>query len=812
MATALFIVLIAVTYSILLYIRASLFLNTVAAFIYLVLIMQWSEVDVSWIYINVFIFLLIFVPLNIPAFRRLIFSNHLLSVYRKKMPSISSTEQAAIDAGTVWWDGELFSGRPDWKKLLSLPAPKLSEKEQAFINGPVEELCRMIDDWQITQVIQDLPEDAWDFIKEKGFFGMIIPEKYGGLEFSALAHSEVVMKVASRSVSAAVTVMVPNSLGPAELLMRYGTKEQKDYYLPRLARGEEVPCFALTGPEAGSDAASMPDSGIVCKGEFKGNKDVLGIRLNWEKRYITLGPIATVLGLAFKLYDPEHLLGDRENIGITLALIPTDTPGITIGNRHYPLDSAFLVGPNWGKDVFVPIESIIGGPARAGEGWRMLMDCLSEGRSISLPALSTSSSKLASRFIGAYARIRKQFNMPLGRFEGVEEALARIAGYTFMSDSARTLTAVGVDQGEEPAVISAIVKYNLTELGRKVVNDAMDISGGAGICMGPRNIMGRIYQSIPISITVEGANILTRNMIVFGQGIIRGHPYLLKEVNAAKDENQQHGSREFDRAFIGHAGFILSNIVRSFFLAITGARIAKTTGSSHSRIFFAHLTRMSSAFALTADITMILLGSALKRKERISARLADALSYMYLAASVIKRYEDNGVQKSDLPLLLWGCRYSLFQVQESLYDLFENYPNRIVAQLMKCIIFPSGRSFKPPSDQLDHRVAEILLAPSESRDRLTDGIFIPVSNDEPMGRIEDALAKVIAAEEIEKKILRSVKSKTIKKGSSEGVIEKALQSGTINEDEYKIVITAMNIRKEVIKVDDFPKDRWRREN
>ncbi len=811
MVIAFWIILIAVTYSILLYIRASLLFNTAAAFIYLVLIMQWSDVDVSWIYINIIIFLLIFIPLNIPALRRLIISNYVLSVYRKKMPSISSTEQAAIDAGTVWWDGELFSGNPDWKKLLSLPVPRLSEKEQAFINGPVEELCRMIDDWQITQVLQDLPDNVWNFIKAKGFFGMIIPEKYGGLEFSALAHSEVVMKVASRSVSAAVTVMVPNSLGPAELLLRYGTEEQKDYYLPRLARGEDVPCFALTGPEAGSDAASMPDTGIVCKGEFKGKKDVLGVRLNWEKRYITLGPVATILGLAFRLYDPEHLLGDKEDVGITLALIHTDTAGITIGNRHYPLDSAFLVGPNWGKDVFVPIESIIGGSDRVGQGWRMLMDCLSEGRSISLPALSTSSSKLSSRFIGAYARIRKQFNMPIGRFEGVEEALARIAGYTFMSDSARILTAAGVDQGEEPAVISAIVKYNLTELGRKVVNDAMDISGGAGICMGPRNLLGRIYQSIPISITVEGANILTRNMIVFGQGIIRGHPYLLKEVNAAKDEDQQRGSREFDRAFIGHAGFILSNIVRSFLLAITGSRIAKTTGSSHSSIYFAHLTRMSSAFALTSDITMILLGSALKRKERISARLADALSYMYLAASVIKRYEDNGVQNSDLPLLHWGCRYSLFQVQESLYDLFENYPNRIVARLMKCIIFPSGRSFKHPSDQLDHRVADILLAPSASRDRLTDGIFIPESNDEPLGRIEDALVKVIAAEDIEKKILQSVKSGTIKKGLGEDVIEEALQSGTINEDEYKIAITAMNIRKEVIKVDDFPKDRWRRE-
>ncbi len=801
---------IVIFFIILVYNRVSLLIHTAAAFVSLITLLLWYETGTGAFMLSASFFIIASLMINVPALRRAIFSNHILKIYRRNMPTISSTEQEAIDAGTVWWDGELFSGDPDWKKLLDLPAPELSKKESDFLKGPVEELCSMLDDWQITQELQDLPDEAWEFIKAKGFFGMIIPEQYGGLEFSAQAHSAVVMKIASRSTSAAVTVMVPNSLGPAELLLKYGTDEQKNYYLPRLARGVEIPCFGLTGPEAGSDASSLPDNGIVCRGVYNGKQDVLGIRLNWEKRYITLGPIATVLGLAFRLYDPDHLLGEKEDIGITLALIPTDAPGITIGSRHYPLDSAFLVGPNWGKDVFIPVDCIIGGSKGAGQGWRMLMDCLAEGRSISLPALSTASGKLTSRFIGNYARIRKQFNMPVGRFEGVEEKLAAIAGFTYMADSARAMTAIGVDQGEEPSVISAIVKYHLTELIRKVIINAMDIRGGAGICLGPRNLLGRIYQSIPISITVEGANILTRNMIIFGQGAIRGHPYLLREINAARNDNREQGQKDFDLSFMGHAGFIISNLVRSFILGITGSRIAKTAGSYYSGRYIQHLTRMSSAFAFTSDITMIMLGASLKRKERISARLADILSYMYLASAVIKRFEDDGHNKADIPLMDWACQFSLHTIQESFYDLFENYPNKVIAFMMRVRMFPFGRSFRAPSDRLDHRVADILLSSSESRDRLTDGIFVPSDPDEPLARSEHALHMVIAAEQIEKKVDKAVKKGKIKKGFRMDESAEALKLSIISEEEYGILKSAIQIRNEVIRVDDFPKDKWKR--
>ncbi len=809
--TIIWILLIITVYSVLLYHRASLLQHTGAALVILVSLMLWYDVGSVSFKIILLVFFLAAVPLNVPPLRRKVISGYLLDMYRKEMPSISKTEEEAIEAGTVWWDGELFSGDPDWRKLLLLPAPELSKREREFLDGPVEELCRMLDDWEITQELQDLPEEVWDFLKANGFFGMIIPQKYGGLEFSAQAHSAVIMKIASRSMSAAVTAMVPNSLGPAELLLRYGTDKQRDYYLPRLARGKEIPCFALTGPDAGSDAASIPDNGVVCRGEFNGEKEVLGIRLNWDKRYITLGPVATLLGLAFRLYDPDHLLGEDEDIGITLALIPTDTSGITIGNRHFPLDAAFQVGPNQGGDVFIPVDWIIGGRGLAGKGWRMLMDCLAEGRSISLPATSTASSKLASRFVGAYARIRKQFNMPIGRFEGVEEALARIAGYTYLIDSARAMTAVGVDQGEEPAVVSAIVKYNLTELARSVINDAMDIQGGAGICLGPRNLLGRIYQSVPVGITVEGANILTRNMIIFGQGAIRCHPYLLREINAARDEDSDKGLQEFDRAVFGHAGFIISNVVRTFLLGISGAQIAKAAGSFNSQIYIRQLTRMSSAFALVSDITMLLLGGALKRKERLSARLADALSYMYLASAAVKNYEDKGAHSTELPLLQWACRFSLYKVQESFYGLFDNYPNKIIALLMKWIVFPFGKPFKHPSDKLDHSAADILLNTSNARDRLTEGIFIPDDTDEPLGRIEDALPKIIAAESIEKKIQKAVKDGLIKKGFKERELEAALSAGIIDEKEAELERTFIKIRNEIVRVDDFPKDRWRRE-
>ncbi|MBI2509853.1 MAG: acyl-CoA dehydrogenase, partial [Betaproteobacteria bacterium] len=620
--------------------------------------------------------------------RRNLLGRPLLALFRKILPPMSQTEQEAIDAGTVWWDGDLFSGRPDWWKLLSYPRPTLSAEERAFLDGPVEELCRMVSDWQITHELRDLPPHVWQFVKDNGFLGMIIPKQYGGLGFSALAHSEVVMKISTRSGTTAVSVMVPNSLGPAELLLHCGTEQQKNHYLPRLAKGLEMPCFALTSPEAGSDAGAIPDFGVVCRSEWQGKPDVLGIRLTWEKRYITLGPIATLLGLAFKLYDPEHLLGAKDDLGITLALIPTHTPGVHIGRRHLPLDAAFMNGPNWGKNVFVPMDYVIGGVEYAGQGWKMLMNCLAAGRSISLPALSAATGKMGALTTGAYGRVRQQFRLSVGRFEGVEEALARIGGNAYLMEAARVMTAGAVDLGEKPSVVSAIVKYHMTERGRAVINDAMDVHAGKGICMGPSNYLARAYQQTPIAITVEGANILTRSMIIFGQGAIRGHPFVLKEVEATRERDPVKALRDFDAAFFGHVAFVASNTARAFWMGLTAACFVRTPGDRHTRRYYRQLTRLSSAFALTADVSMFMLGGSLKRRERLSARLGDILSNLYLASAALKRYEDYGRPAEDLPFLHWAVRDALARIEEAFYGLFENLPNPVVAWLLRGIIFP----------------------------------------------------------------------------------------------------------------------------
>jgi acyl-CoA dehydrogenase len=747
------------------------------------------------------VFLLVAVPLNLPALRRRLVSDRVLAIFRKIMPSMSSTEREALEAGSVWWDGELFSGKPDWNKLLETPAPKLSPEERAFLDGPTDILCGMIDDWHITQEDRDLPPEVWAYIKDNGFFSMILPRQYGGLEFSALAHSAVVMKISSRSITAAVTIMVPNSLGPAELLLRYGTDEQKDHYLPRLASGEEVPCFALTSSEAGSDAASMTDSGVVCKGDFNGEKDVLGIRLNWEKRYITLGPVATVLGLAFKLYDPAHLLGDKENLGITCALIPTDTPGVEIGSRHFPLNQAFMNGPNRGKDVFIPLDWIIGGEKRAGQGWRMLMECLAAGRSISLPALSTGAGKLVSRATGAYARVRKQFKTPIGRFEGVEEVLARIAGLTYMMDAARTLTAAAVDLGESPSVVSAVVKYHLTENMRIVVNDAMDIQGGSGICMGPKNLIGRVYQSIPIAITVEGANILTRSLIIFGQGAIRCHPYVFREMQAVADND----ATEFDRAFTGHVGFAISNAARSLWLGLTGARFAASPVRGPSRHCYQQLTRMSAVFALVSDAALLVLGGSLKRREKLSGRLADMLSYLYLASAALKRFEDQGRPAEDLPLLQWVCDHALYQMQHSLNGLLKNFPNRPVAWIVRRLTLPLGKPYAGPTDQLGHRCADLLLSPSEARDRLTRGLYVPTEPGQALANLEHALELQMALVPLEKKIRVALKNGELKSAVEAELWQQALNKKVISDEEFSQWQIADAARREAISVDEFDK-------
>src|SRR6266849_6381583 len=628
--------------------------------------------------------------LNIPALRRKVVSDAVLTAFRKVLPPMSQTERDAIQARTVWWDGELFSGNPHWSKLLAMPRPRLTTDEQRFLDHECEELCAMVSDWETTHVYRDLPPAIWQYVKDKGFLGMIIPKEFGGLGFSGFAHSQVITKLSTHSSTVAVTVMVPNSLGPGALLLHYGTDEQKKHFLPRLAKGIEVPCFALTNPNAGSDAAAIPDFGIICKGEYQG-KSTLGLKLTWEKRYITLGPVATILGLAFRAYDPDHLLGDKEDLGITCALIPTNHPGVNIGRRHMPLSAVFQNGPNWGRDVFIPIDWVIGGKAMIGKGWRMLMECLAAGRGISLPSSSTGMAKLAVRATGGYARVRSQFKTPIGKFEGVEEALARMGGNLYMMDATRMLTALAVDLGEKPSVISAIVKYHLTERGRIVVNDAMDILGGKGICLGPNNFMGRIYQQLPIAITVEGANILTRNLIVFGQGAIRCHPYVLKEMNAARGGDL----KGFDAALFGHIRHVISNETRAFLMAITGSRFVSVSSKAapRTRRYYQHLTRISAALAYAADISMLSLGGSLKRRERVSARLGDVLSMLYLASATLKRFEDEGRQEADIPLLDWSLRDALARAAEALHGVFANYPVRRVGSFLRLVNFPLGRRF-----------------------------------------------------------------------------------------------------------------------
>lgn len=807
MVTVFGIVLLLAGVWILAYLRPPLILATLAFAGALALFTLFGRSALWSLYLIWFVFVVIAVVLNVPALRRPLLSERVLKLFRKVLPRMSQTEREALEAGTVWWDADLFSGRPKWQRLFGTTAPTLTEEEQAFVDGPTDELCRMLDDWKITHETQDLPPEVWQFIKDKGFFGMIIPKKYGGLEFSALAHSAVVMKIASRSVAAAVTVMVPNSLGPAELLLHYGTDEQRDRYLPRLASGEEIPCFALTGPEAGSDAGAMPDTGIVCRQSFDGKADVLGIRLNWEKRYITLGPVATLLGLAFKLYDPEHLLGQEEELGITVALIPTSTPGIEIGRRHNPLNVVFQNGPNSGKDVFVPVDWIIGGVDRAGQGWRMLMESLAAGRSISLPALSTGSGKLASRSVGAYARIRRQFNMPIGRFEGVEEALARIGGFTYMMDAARVLTAGAVDMGEKPSVLSAIVKYQLTEHMRQVINDAMDIRGGSSICMGPHNLLGRTYQAVPIAITVEGANILTRSLIIYGQGAIRCHPYVFREMQAVADLDLKRGSSEFDRALFGHIGFTISNAARALLLGVFNSRLIPKPVPGIAGRYCQHVSRMSAAFAFASDVAMLVLGGTLKRREKISGRFADVLSHMYLISAVLKRFEDQGRPEADVPMLRWFCDLALYRCQEALDGVLRNFPHRPAAWLMRLMIFPLGRHFRPPADRLGREVGSLLLSPSEARDRLTSGVYVSSDPDDAIGRVELALDKVIAAEDASKKLRKAdIAWQVTALRDLEAVLAEGLKQQVINQAEADAIRAASAARKPVIRVDDFPQD------
>jgi len=745
---------------------------------------------------------LVMAPLNYKPWRRQFFSTPFLKQYRKMIPTLSDTEQVALDAGTVGWEGELFAGKPDWKKLQKIPHFELSVEEQAFVDGPVEELCDSLNDWEITHRDADLNPQTWEFLKQNKFFGMIIPKEYGGLGFSALAHRAVLQKVSSVSAVAGSHVAVPNSLGPAELLLHYGSEDQKSYYLPRLARGEEIPCFGLTGPTAGSDATSIPDYGIVCKGQYKG-KTITGIRLNFDKRYITLAPVATLIGLAFQLHDPDGLLGDKKELGISIALVPRNTKGLEIGKRHLPMNVPFQNGPIRGKDIFIPLDALIGGVEMAGQGWRMLIEQLSVGRAISLPSCGTGGAKTGALATGAYARIRKQFNMPIGRFEGIEAALARIAANAYSVSALSRMTATAVDLGEKPAVPSSIAKYHATEKGREIITDAMDVHGGKGVILGPRNYLARAWQGMPVWITVEGANILTRSMMIFGQGAVRCHPYVLKELDAANIEDPGQRIRRFDELLFAHVGYSIRNAVRSLILGMSFGRFAAVPRDRRTARYYQKLSRYSASLAFVSDIAMLTLGGKLKQKEHISARLGDVLSQLYICSAMLKRYESIGRPAADQAILSWAFHDAIYKIQIALRLVVDNFPNRMLRSLLSIIVFPLGRRERAPGDRLTHKVAQLLLAPSDTRDRLTNGIYKSANTGYPVGMMEQALPQVIAAEPLERKLLKALKSGEIAGITWDEQLQDAIARKILSTEEATILVKVRDLVMEIISVDEF---------
>lgn len=790
-----------VAFALLAYHRASISVSSIALILLLLFYSKFGAM--GWLALS-FIWLItapVLLVLNYKPLRLRLVSKRLFDMIRHFMPALSDTERAALDAGTVGWEGELFGGKPNWKIYKKLPAPKLSEEEQAFLDGPVNKLCSMIDNWEITHEKMDLPDKMWAFIKREGFLGLIIPKEYGGKGFSAMAHSTILARVAGRSTTVGVVVSVPNSLGPAELLLEYGTQEQKDHYLPRLAIGEDIPCFALTGPEAGSDAGSMPDNGVICKGKFNG-KEIIGIRLNWNKRYITLCPVATVLGLAFRLYDPEHLMGDKDDIGITCALIPTNTAGVTTGRRHYPLNSAFPNGPTTGEDVFIPMDWLIGGFDQAGKGWKMLVECLAVGRAISLPSMSVGGSQAAAAASGAYVQIREQFGLPIGRFGGIQEGLARIGGFSYIMNACRLLTVAAIDAGEAPSVPSAISKYHVTEMGRKVINHAMDIHGGKGICMGPRNYLGRAYQEAPIGITVEGANILTRSMIIFGQGAVRCHPYVLAEINAVDDSNEKRGLDQFDKAIFGHVGHMISNMVRSLWLNLTLGKFSSTPGK-HYRKYFQAINCMSASFAFLVDVTMALLGNRMKRLEKISARLGDVHSNLYLMTAVLKHFDQQKRLKQDRCLLEWSCDYLLYEAEQQLYGLLKNYPNKWIGYACRIIIFPLGRRYQPPNDKLIESISKLLMTPGKARDRLLQNVYLVSEKNNVIGQMQQVLEGMIKTRDLRNKLHSAARKGKISGVTLTEQIVSAKEKKLINEKQAQMLTELDEMRREVIAVDDF---------
>ena len=745
------------------------------------------------------VLLLIF---NVPPIRRVVVSNLAMKVLKGIMPAISDTERVALEAGTVGAEGELFSGSPNFKKLMDEPYPDMTAEEKAFLDGPVERLCEAIDDWEIWEE-RDIPQEAWDIIKKEKFLGMIIPKEYGGLGFSALAHSEVIKKVSSRSVPACISIMVPNSLGPAELLVHYGTEEQKKKMLPRLASGEEIPCFALTEPGAGSDAGSLTAEGVL----FKGEDGKLYMKLNWNKRYITLAAISTILGLAFRLKDPENLLGKGVDLGITAALIPTKTPGVVVGRRHDPLGTPFYNCPTQGKDVVVSVDTIVGGIEGAGRGWLMLMECLAAGRGISLPAQSAGGAATVTRVVSSYASIRKQFGFPIGMMEGIEEPLARIAGFNYMIEAMRKYTLGALDKGIKPAVTTAMAKYNATEIGRKVINDGMDVVGGAGISLGPKNLLGHLYIATPIGITVEGANIMTRTLIIFGQGAMRAHPFAFKEVDAIGRGDLV----TFDAAFWGHIGHITKNLFRAVVLSWTRGLVSLSPVGGSTARYYRKLSWASATFAIMADIAMGSLGGALKSKQMITGRFADILSWMYIGTSVLRRYEAEGRRKEDLPFVHYTMNHALYEIQKAFDGIFANLtvPGltwffRYVVRIWSNVNALAGEA----DDRHVHKIASMILADTDVRVRHTDGIYIPQNSVEQLGKLEETFKVVKRAETIERKMRKAVRDRQIPKAKGRALIESAMAKGIITKEEYQDVIRAEELRTEAVQVDSFTQEEY----
>lgn len=675
--------------------------------------------------------------LNLGPLRRALLSRSVFNLLKKTMPPISTTERDALEAGTTWWEKQLFSGRPDWQEFAQINLPQLTADEQSFIDNEVSQFCELLDEWDIQNNRKDLSPEAWQFLKEKKFFGLIIPKEYGGLDFSPYAQSRIMSKIASRSGTAAVTAMVPNSLGPGELLVKYGTEEQRQRWLPGLAQGTEIPCFGLTGPEAGSDAGSIPDTGIVCKGQYQG-EEVLGLRLTFNKRWITLAPVATVVGLAFKLHDPDGLLGDpaKKEYGITCALIPANHPGVEIGKRHNP-GSPFMNGPIFGTDVFIPIDWIIGGAAMAGKGWRMLIECLGAGRGVSLPALSTASGEMNYRLVGAYARIRRQFNTDIGKFEGVQEATAEIAAIGYTLEAMRQLVTKGLETGA-PSVMTAMAKYHATELMRVSVEHAMDVVGGRAIQKGPRNFLIASYHSVPVAITVEGANILTRSLMIFGQGAMRCHPYLFEEMQALEMADSRAALHKFDRLFIGHLGHVANNVLRTALLGVLGGRFSQVPANADdfSRRWYQRINLLSATLASLSDIALAVLGGNLKRRELLSARLGDVHSQLFIACAILKFHSAHPRTRAEDAHAEYALAQAIYKAQEAIRDFAHNFPVAWLAKSIRFLAMPCGYLVRKPNDDLTRELGEVILEDNPVRQLLGGFLYVTTDPEDASGRVE----------------------------------------------------------------------------